>query len=336
MFSDMISRNMDNAIYRKRLQGRSLLMNPNDNTSGSITSRTDVDLLRFFDSDNLIICYNGKMKIVGNDQYYEEIKKIGKYLKQKKWKDIHYTTRMKRDYPDLDLDNEQNLFGLLFVPLSDKTNEGTGDHFVAFIRTGQLEKISWAGNPSEKTTGSAPLQPRASFKKWTESVTSTAREWLPEELESASVLSAVYSKVLGSNRQSTKSRLSDLLVSNVDKDFEHELRTPLHHFCSYLDMALEKKEGIFDKETRKNLKKSKSSAQSMLYAVNDLISLTTQSEENAPVKSPMNIVSNILDCIEMFRQEMISRNISIEVDTSQIDNPFIVSDTRKVGMLINE
>ncbi|TIA87299.1 hypothetical protein E3P99_03261 [Wallemia hederae] len=332
MFSDMISRNMDNAIYKKRLQGRGLLMNPSEN-SGSIASRTDVDLLRLFDSDNLIICYNGKMKIIGNDQHYDAIKQIGKYLKSKKWKDIRYTTKLKRDYPDLDLDQHQSLSGLLFVPLSEKSKDGAGEHFVAFIRSGQLEKISWAGNPSEKTQGSAPLQPRASFKKWTESVTSTAKEWQPEELESASVLSAVYSKVLGRNHQSTKSKVSDLLMSNVDKDFEHELRTPLHHFCSYLDMALEKKEGIFDKETRKNLKKSKSSAQSMLYAVNDLIALTTQSEENAPVKSPMNIVSHILGCIEMFKQEMISRNISIEVDTAQVENPFIVSDSRKIRVI---
>ena len=68
----------------------------------------------------------------------------------------------------------------------------------------------------------------------------------------------------------------------------------------------------------------------MFYAVNDLISLTTQSDENAPVKSPMNIVSHVLGCIEMFKQEMISRNISIEVDTAQVENPFIVSDSRKV------
>ncbi|TIA78621.1 hypothetical protein E3P81_03827 [Wallemia ichthyophaga] len=334
MFSDMISRNMDNAIYRKRLMGRSILMNPNDTMSGSISSNKDIDLLRLFDSENLIICYNGKMRIIGNDVYYDDIKQIGKYLKQKKWKDIRYTTRLKREYPNIEINNEQNLSGLLYVPLSDNSKEAPGDHFVAFIRSGQLEKISWAGNPSEKTAGSAPLQPRASFKKWTESVTSTAREWQPEELECASVLSAVYSKVLGRNRQSTRSKLSDLLISNVDKDFEHELRTPLHHFCSYLDMALEKKEGVFDKETRKNLKKTKSSAQGMLYAVNDLISLTTQSEENAPVKSPMNIVSNVLDCVEMFKQEMISRNISIEVETTQIENPFIVSDNRKIRLIV--
>ncbi|EOQ98822.1 hypothetical protein E3P92_03759 [Wallemia ichthyophaga] len=334
MFSDMISRNMDNAIYRKRLMGRSILMNPNDTMSGSISSNKDIDLLRLFDSENLIICYNGKMKIIGNDEYYDDIKQIGKYLKQKKWKDIRYTTRLKREYPNIEINNEQNLSGLLYVPLNDNSKEAPGDHFIAFIRSGQLENISWAGNPSEKTVGSTPLQPRASFKKWTESVTSTAREWRPEELESASVLSAVYSKVLGRNRQSTRSKLSDLLMTNVDKDFEHELRTPLHHFCSYLDMALEKKEGVFDKETRKNLKKTKSSAQSMLYAVNDLISLTTQSEENAPVKSAMNIVSNVLDCVEMFKQEMISRNISIEIETSQIENPFIVSDNRKIRLIV--
>ncbi|TIC08783.1 hypothetical protein E3Q14_03758 [Wallemia mellicola] len=334
MFSDIASRNIDTAIYKKRLRGRELMLKPTAIGSGSISSDSNIDLLRLFDSDHLLVCYNDRMKIFGDEQYHDIIKYIGQYLQNMKFKDIYYTTKMNRDFPEIKLGKSHQLSGLLYIPLGNSEKESSNEHFMAFFRYGQLSKVSWAGNPSEKTTGCSPLQPRASFKKWTESVTSTSKDWQIDELESASVLSTVYSKILGQNRKSTKSKISDLLMSNVDKDFEHELRTPLHHFCSYLDMALEKKDGVFDKETRRHLKKSKSSAQSMLYAVNDLISLTTQSEEIAALKAPLNFVSDLLSCVESFRQELISRKISIDVDTAEMNNPFIISDARKIRLII--
>ncbi|TIC09268.1 hypothetical protein E3Q15_03596 [Wallemia mellicola] len=334
MFSDIASRNIDTAIYKSRLRGRELMLKPTDIGSGSISSDSNIDLLRLFDSNHLLVCYNDRMKIFGDEQHHDIIKYVGQYLQNMKFKDIHYTTKMDRDFPEMKLGKSHELSGLLYIPLGNSEKESSNEHFMAFFRYGQLSKISWAGNPSEKTTGSAPLQPRSSFKKWTESVTSTSKDWQLDELESASVLSTVYSKILGQNRKSTKSKISDLLVSNVDKDFEHELRTPLHHFCSYLDMALERKDGVFDKETRKHLKKSKSSAQNMLYAVNDLISLTTQSEEVAALKAPLNFISDLLSCVESFKQELISRKISIEVDTAEMNHPFIVSDSRKIRLII--
>lgn len=94
---------------------------------------------------------------------------------------------MIKDFPDLELSTGLAVIaGLLYVPLS-----SGGKDFIAFLRKGQLRNVHWAGKPRE----CASLEPRTSFKMWSETVAGRCRAWTDEQMETAAVLSLVYGKV---------------------------------------------------------------------------------------------------------------------------------------------
>jgi light-regulated signal transduction histidine kinase (bacteriophytochrome) len=81
--------------------------------------------------------------------------------------------------------------GMLYVPLS-----GEGKDFICFLRRGQPRHVHWAGNPnSTKIQPDTMLEPRKSFKVWSETVGGRCRAWTDEQLETAGVLALVYGKV---------------------------------------------------------------------------------------------------------------------------------------------
>ena len=98
------------------------------------------------------------------------------------------------DFPDLQLPTGLEVIGgLLLVPLS-----SGGSDFIVFLRKGQQKKVRWAGKPFKGDAGStAALEPRRSFKVWSETTTGKCRRWGDEQLETAGVLALVYGKVRG-------------------------------------------------------------------------------------------------------------------------------------------
>lgn len=82
--------------------------------------------------------------------------------------------------------------GLLYVPLS-----SGGKDFIVFLRKGQRHHVRWAGRPYKdgETEQKSVLEPRKSFKTWTETIVGHSRAWTPEQLETAGVLALVYGKV---------------------------------------------------------------------------------------------------------------------------------------------
>jgi light-regulated signal transduction histidine kinase (bacteriophytochrome) len=88
----------------------------------------------------------------------------------------------------------ETVAGLLYVPLS-----RGGKDFIALLRKGQPQHVRWAGKPYKDGTSDtqATLEPRKSFKIWSEIVAGRSRAWTEEQLETAGVLALVYGKVRG-------------------------------------------------------------------------------------------------------------------------------------------
>ena len=107
------------------------------------------------------------------------------------------------DFPDLQLSSGLEVIaGLLYIPLS----VGGGD-FIAFLRKGQPRQVHWAGRPFKTGEVRTSLEPRKSFKLWSETVAGRCRAWTDEHLETAGVLALVYGKVKLSLRLSRSLRL---------------------------------------------------------------------------------------------------------------------------------
>ena len=152
------------------------------------------DLLGLFDADFGVIVIGGGAKILGPNQHGQEVLIMAEYLRLKQFNVIQVSQAVTEDFPDLQLSNGLEVIaGLLYVPLS-----SGGMDFIAFLRKGQPRDVRWAGRPSradgrgdEKTS----LEPRKSFKVWSETVAGRCRQWSDEHLETAGVLALVYGKV---------------------------------------------------------------------------------------------------------------------------------------------
>lgn len=124
--------------------------------------------------------------------------------------------------------------GLLLVPLSQ-----SGRDFIVFFRRGQIKHIHWAGNPYDKylsgdVEGRSSLEPRTSFKLWSETVLGKSKSWTDDQFETASVLALVYGKFIDVWRQKEVALRSHELTNLLLANASHEVRTPLNHIVGYL------------------------------------------------------------------------------------------------------
>ncbi|KAF2670179.1 hypothetical protein BT63DRAFT_231307 [Microthyrium microscopicum] len=275
LVGDTASRNIERLSYASRLQARKLIntVPTKYKPSGYIIASSD-DLLKLFNADFGLLCIHNETKMLGQLERSQEALAMLEYLKMRKITTVMTSTDIKLDFPDLNYPpGFIVLAGMLLVPLS-----STGDDFIAFFRRGQLSEVKWAGNPYEKTIREgthAFLEPRKSFKIWSETVVGRCRDWTEEETETAAVLCLVYGKFIEVWRQKEaalqSSNLTKLLLANQ----AHEVRTPLNAIVNYLEIALE---GQLDTETRSVLSQSHSASKSLIYVINDLLDLTKTEE----------------------------------------------------------
>jgi light-regulated signal transduction histidine kinase (bacteriophytochrome) len=176
--------------------------------SGYIVSNAD-DLLGLFDADHGVLVIGEGAKILGPNEHGQEVLIVAEYLRLKQFTYVPITSTtfggsdpgsrtaqvsqaVTADFPDLQLSTGLEVIaGLLYVPLSTG-----GRDFIAFLRKGQQREVHWAGKPfKDGQDGRPDLEPRRSFRMWSETMTGRSRVWTDEQLETAGVLALVYGKV---------------------------------------------------------------------------------------------------------------------------------------------
>lgn len=238
LVGDTASRNIERLSYASRLQARKLIntVPSQHNPSGYIIASSE-DLLKLFNADYGLISIQDETKVLGNlDQMHEALAML-EYLKVRKMMSVVTSQNIREDFPDLLYrPGFQVLAGMLVVPLS-----ASGADFIVFFRKGVSREVRWAGNPYEKTIRDGTqsfLEPRKSFKTWSETVIGKCREWTEEEIETAAVLCLVYGKFIEVWRLKEaalqNSQLTKLLLANS----AHEVRTPLNAIINYLEIAM--------------------------------------------------------------------------------------------------
>jgi light-regulated signal transduction histidine kinase (bacteriophytochrome) len=333
LVGDSASRNIERLSYASRLQARKLIntVPTKDNPSGYIIASSE-DLLKLFDADFGLLSIRDETKILGKVDESQEVLAMLEYLRVRAITNVTTSMDIAEDFPDLHYQpGFKYIGGLLLVPLSSR-----GQDFIAFFRKPQMKEVKWAGNPYEKFIKEGTegyLEPRKSFKTWSETVLGQCRNWTEEEIETAAVLCLVYGKFIEVWRQKElalqNSQLTRLLLANS----AHEVRTPLNAIINYLEIAME---GSLDKETRDNLSKSHSASKSLIYVINDLLDLTKTEEGGELTKDEIFDIRDVLrEATEMFSGDARRKNISYDV-TGHEDLPLqVVGDARRVRQAIS-
>jgi light-regulated signal transduction histidine kinase (bacteriophytochrome) len=334
LVGDTASRNIERLSYASRLQARKLINTTSSaaNPSGYIVASSD-DLLKLFDADVGALSIRDETKIMGNPQsHLQEVLAMVEYLRMRQLNAVTTTQDITTDFPDLRYaPGMKSLAGALYVPLSNGGND-----FIVFFRKGVLQEVKWAGNPYEKFVKEGTegyLEPRKSFKTWSETIVGRCRDWTEEEVETASVLCLVYGKFIEVWRQKEaalqNSQLTRLLLANS----AHEVRTPLNHIINYLEIALE---GALDSETRDNLAKSHSASKSLVYVINDLLDLTKAEGGKDLVKEePFNLPQTLLEASEPFSGDAKRKGLEYTINLDQGLPPNVIGDTRRVRQVLS-
>lgn len=333
LVGDSASRNIERLSYASRLQARKLIntVPTQANPSGYIIASSE-DLLKLFDADFGLLSIRDETKILGNLEQSQEALAMLEYLRMRHITSVTTSQDIKEDFPDLRYPPGFSVIaGLLLVPLS-----VGGQDFIVFFRKGQLREVKWAGNPYEKFIKEGTegyLEPRKSFRTWSEKVVGKCREWTEEEIETAAVLCLVYGKFIDVWRQKEAALQSSQLTRLLLANSAHEVRTPLNAIINYLEIALE---GSLDTETRDNLAKSHSASKSLIYVINDLLDLTKTEEGGDLIKDEsFELRSTLYEATDMFKGDAKRKNISLEVSECPGLPKHVIGDQRRIRQTIS-
>jgi light-regulated signal transduction histidine kinase (bacteriophytochrome)/CheY-like chemotaxis protein len=334
LVGDTASRNIERLSYASRLQAQKLINTSSStiNPSGYIVASSE-DLLKMFDADVGALSIRDETKIMGKrqQQHLQEILAMVEFLRLRRMTAVYASQDINTDFPDLRYaPGLKFIAGLLYVPLSH-----AGSDFIVFFRKGVLQEVKWAGNPYEKFVKegtSGYLEPRTSFKTWTETIVGRCRDWSTEEIETASVLCLVYGKFIDVWRQKEaalqNSQLTKLLLANS----AHEVRTPLNAIINYLEIALE---GQLDQDTRDNLAKSHSASKSLVYVINDLLDLTKAEDGQDLVKEELfDLKATLKEATDPFVGDAKRKGIDYTILIAE-DLPRVIGDQRRVRQIVS-
>ena len=333
LIGDSASRNIERLSYASRLQARKLIntIPTAKNPSGYIIASSE-DLLALFDADCGLVSIRDETKILGNLGPTQEALALLEYFRLRRPTSVVTSQDLRADFLDLRYEpGFKNIAGCLLVPLS-----ATGVDFIVFFRRGQLREVKWAGNPYEKFIRQGTegyLEPRKSFRQWSEMVVGKCKEWTEEQIETAAVLCLVYGKFIEVWRQKEaalhNTQLTRLLLANS----AHEVRTPLNAIINYLEIAME---STLDAETRENLSKSHSASKSLIYVINDLLDLTKTEQGNNLIRDDVfDFPETIKEATEMFASDAHRKGLNYKVEVDAGIPQWLVGDQRRVRQAIS-
>lgn len=224
------------------------------------------------------------------------------------------SSSIQRDFPDLILPRASDtIAGLLYVPLTAKA----GQDFIVFLRKGQVREVQWAGKPykDDKASEEASLEPRKSFKAWTETVTGCSRAWTDDQLESAGVLALIYGKFIQVWREKQTAMASNQLTAILLSNTSHAVRTPLSQIINTLELALA---GNIDGDVRKMLENSHQASRALLFHVHDLLDLTRiETGNETAFNDPFDIRQSISDAVRLYQTEVARRGLEFRVNMAE-------------------
>ncbi|KAK4452554.1 hypothetical protein QBC34DRAFT_377046 [Podospora aff. communis PSN243] len=258
---------LEKLLNADKLQARRIIDTLQDqgNPNECIAASSD-ELLKLFDADCGFLVIEGEARTIGRLSCYKEAITVLRYLFFRRLTEILFSSNITEDFKDIHFPSGfQSIAGVLYIPLSGITGD-----CVVFFRRNQLREVHWAGRPSLKHDFGT-LEPRNSFRRWTQVVDGTSKNWTPEQANIAAMAQLVYGSFIRVWREKEaavkETRLKRLLLH----DASHQIRTPLNAVINYLEMALEKP---LEDGTKMALTESYTASKSLIFVIDDLLNLT--------------------------------------------------------------
>lgn len=177
---NIASINIEKLMYSSRLQARKPLGQGNPKASpSSFISASSFDLLNMFGADFGFLVIRGEARTIGKLVAYGECIALLHYIRKRAFTSVFFSHEIAKDVKDIFYDSRfSTISGMLVIPLA-----LSGADFLVFFRRARLKEVNWAGNPNEKIIqpGSSYLEPRSSFKRWSEIVAGASREWTEDQ-----------------------------------------------------------------------------------------------------------------------------------------------------------
>ena len=327
LVGDTVARNIERISRTSNLQARTMMNSvPKEADPSKYIVGTSEDLLHLFQADHGVLSIGNETKVFGGDseRNTQEVLALVEYVRQREVPSILSSHDIKKDFPDFNHPNR--ISGLLYVPMNSKRHD-----FIMFFLLGQLQRITWAGNPYKPAGGGiGPLTPRQSFKEWREITLSRSKEWSQYDLSTAAILGSVYGKFVQVWRQKNilkkESQLTRLLLANS----AHELRTPLNAVINYLEIAME---GSLDEETRENLVRSYTASKSLVYIINDLLDLATERGQQLIRNEPLKLEPILRDAFDLLAGEARRKGIFCALEMNRGLPDEVLCDERRLRQL---
>ncbi|KAH8665802.1 hypothetical protein BGZ60DRAFT_56168 [Tricladium varicosporioides] len=324
--------NIERLLVLQRLEARRppTTAPPTQSPAGFIAA-SSTDLLRVFDADFGLLSIRDEARAIGRLHPYREALVILRHLQSIRLTTIVSTQNINKDFPGIKYPPGINsIAGLLILPLS-----VGGDDFLVFFRKGQLREVRWAGNPHDKIVRANThyLEPRTSFRRWTETVVGRSKAWTDDHLETAIVLSLLYGRFIEIWRQKESASQTSQMTRLLIRNSSHEVRTPLNAIVNYLEMALEHK---LDNPLRELLDKAHTASRSLIYVINDLLNLTKV--EEGPINTiddTFDLGATVSDVITAFRKEAMRRGLDLTVSTHQGIPEMVKGDASRLRQVLS-
>lgn len=179
---EVCSTHIEKLLYHARIKVRKpLSAAPKKASPTAFIAASSSDLLTMFDAEFGFLAIKGEARTIGKLHAYNEAIALLQYIRQRSFTEIFATQNVTKDCSDIIYEpGIKVLVGMLVVPLAIN-----GSDFLVFFRKTKEKEIFWAGDPDEKkrSGGTAYLEPRSSFSRWSQQVVGTSREWNEDQSE---------------------------------------------------------------------------------------------------------------------------------------------------------
>jgi signal transduction histidine kinase/CheY-like chemotaxis protein len=132
-----------------------------------------------------------------------------------------------------------------------------------------------------------------------------------------------------STKANERSRAKTVFLSNMS----HDIRTPMNAIIGYIHLAED--ENVTFEELKDYLQKIKGSSQHLLALINDVLEMSrieSGKMELEPV--PMDLVNTFDELYNLFRTQMVDKELDFTVDYSDIQDPYVYCDINRFNRVL--